>query len=139
METIDVMMDVGGVGALLVGIITLVVAVLTLRSARSAVQLAEARNEYLREEQTRLAQLREQLKALKEELVRERQERWSLQEELNQEQGERLEAQRRAEQAEQEALRGATQQLREQMDRYIQELEEDSRPGAMRNLGPCVG
>jgi uncharacterized membrane protein YhiD involved in acid resistance len=134
METIAVMMDVGGVGALLVGIVTLVVAVLTLRSARSAVQLAEARNEYLREEQTRLAQLREQHKTLKEELVRERQERWSLQEELNEEQGERLEAQRRAEQAEQEALRGATQQLREWMDHYLKELEEDTQPGIMRRV-----
>ena len=134
METIDVMMDLGGVGALLVGIVTLVVAVLTLRSARSAVQLAEARNEYLREEQTRLNQLREQHKTLKEELVRERQERWSLQEELNEEQGERLEAQRRAEQAEQEALRGATQQLRERMANYLKELEEGTQPGIMRRV-----
>ena len=126
--------DVVGVGALLVGIATLVVVVLTLRSAQSAAQLAEARNEYLREEQKRLDQLREQHKTLNEELVRERQERWSLQEQLNQEQGERLEAERRAEQAEQEALRGATQQLREQMDRYIQELEEDTRNGAMRRI-----
>ena len=130
MEVIDVV----GVGALLVGIATLVVVVLTLRSARSAAQLAEARNEYLREEQKRLDQLREQHKTLNEELVRERQARWSLQEQLNQEQGERFEAERRAEQAEQEALRGATQQLREQMDRYIQELEEDTRNGAMRRI-----
>jgi len=130
MEVIDVV----GVGALLVGIATLVVVVLTLRSAQSAVQLAEARNEYLREEQNRLDQLREQHKTLNEELVRERQERWSLQEQLNQEQGERLEAERRAEQAEQEALRGATQQLREQMNRYIQDLEEDTRSGTMRRI-----
>ena len=134
METIDVVIDLGAVGALLVGIVTLLVAVLTLRSARSAVQLAEARNEYLREEQTRLAQLREQHKTLKEELVRERQERWSLQEELNQEQGERLEAQRRAEQAEQEALKRATQQLRERMGHYLKELEEDTQPGIMRRV-----
>jgi septal ring factor EnvC (AmiA/AmiB activator) len=127
-------MDIVGAGALLVGIVTLVVAVLTLRNARSAVQLAEARNEYLREEQTRLAQLREQLKALEAELVRERQERWSLQEELNEEQGERLEAQRRAEQAEQEALRGATQQLRERMGHYLKELEEGTQPGLMRRV-----
>ena len=127
-------MDVVGAGALLVGIVTLCVAVLTLRSARSAVQLAEARNEYLREEQTRLAQLHEQLKVLKEELARERQERWSLQEELNQEHGKRLEAQRRAEQAEQEALMGATQQLRERMDHYLKELEEDTQPGVIRRV-----
>jgi uncharacterized membrane protein YhiD involved in acid resistance len=134
METIDVVIDLGAVGALLVGIVTLLVTVLTLRSARSAVQLAEARNEYLREEQTRLAQLREQHKTLKEELVRERQERWSLQEKLNQEHGERLEAQRRAEQAEQEALKRATQQLRERMGHYLKELEEDTQPGIMRRV-----
>ena len=127
-------MDVVGAGALLVGIVTLCVAALTLRSARSAVHLAEARNEYLREEQYRLAPLREQLKAQETELVRERQERWSLQEELNQEQGERLEAQRRAEQAEQEALRGATQQLRERMGHYLKELEEGTQPGLMRRV-----
>ena len=130
METVDVV----GAGALLVGIVTLCVAVLTLRSARSAVQLAEARNEYLREEQTRLAQLREQLKTLEAELVRERHERWSLQEELNQEHGQRLEAQLRAEQAEQEALMGATQQLRERMGHYLKELEEDTQPGLMRRV-----
>ena len=130
MEVIDVV----DVGALLVGLVTLVVVVLALRSAQSAAQLAEARNEYLREEQKRLDQLREQHKTLNEELVRERQERWSLQEQLNQEQGQRLEAQRRAELAEQEALRGATQQLREQMDRYLKELEEDTQPGLVRRI-----
>jgi hypothetical protein len=98
------------------------------------VQLAEVRNEYLREEQTRLAQLREQHKTLKEELARERHERWSLQEELNQEQGKCLEAQRRAEQAEQEALMGATQQLRERMGHYLKELEEDTQPGIIRRV-----
>jgi uncharacterized membrane protein YhiD involved in acid resistance len=130
MEPIDVV----GAGALLVGIVTLCVAALTLRSARNAVHLAEARNEDLREEQIRLAQLREQLKVLKEELVRERQERWSLQEDLNQEHGKRLEAQLRAEQAEQEALMGATQQLRERMDHYLKELEEDTQPGIIRRV-----
>jgi biopolymer transport protein ExbB/TolQ len=130
MEVIDVV----NVGALLVGIVTLVVAVLAMRSAQSAALLAEARNEYLLEEQKRLDQLREQHKTLNEELVRERQERWSLQEQLNQEQGQRLEAQRRAELAEQEALRGATQQLRKQMDRYLKELEEDTQPGLVRRI-----
>ena len=134
METSDIVMDLVDVGALLVGLVTLVVAVLALRSAQSAAQLAEARNEHLREEQYRLDQLREQHKTLNEELVRERQERWSLQEQLNQEQGQRLEAQRRAELAEQEALRGATQQLREQMDRYLKELEEDTQPGLVRRI-----
>ena len=127
-------MDVIGAGALLVGIVTLCVAVLTLRSAQIAVQLAEARNEYLREEQIRLAKPGEQLKVLETELVQERLERWSLQEELNQEHGERLEAQRRAEQAEQEALRGATQQLRERMANYLKKLEEDTDPGIMRRV-----
>src|SRR5918995_7520016 len=130
METIDVV----GAGALLVGIVTLCVTVLTLRSAQSAVHLAEARNEHLHEEQIRLSKPREQLKVLETELVQERQERWSLQEELNQEHGERLEAQRRAEQAEQEALRGATQQVRERMDYYLNELEEGTQPGLMRRV-----
>jgi biopolymer transport protein ExbB/TolQ len=134
METSDIVTNLVDVGALLVGLVTLVVAVLALRSAQSAAQLAEARNEYLRGEQKRLDQLREQHKTLNEELVRERQERWSLQEQLNQEQGQRLEAQRRAELAEQEALRGATQQLREQMDRYLKELEEDTQPGLVRRI-----
>jgi biopolymer transport protein ExbB/TolQ len=134
METSDIVTNLVDVGALLVGLVTLVVAVLALRSAQSAAQLAEARNEYLLEEQKRLDQLREQHKTLNEELVRERQERWSLQEQLNQEQGQRLEAQRRAELAEQEALRGATQQLREQMDRYLKELEEDTQPGLVRRI-----
>jgi uncharacterized membrane protein YhiD involved in acid resistance len=134
METSDVVMDLVGAGALLVGIVTLVVALLALRNAQSAVQLAEARNEYVREEQKRLDQLREQHKTLNEELARERQERWSLQEQLNQEQGQRLEAQRRAELAEQEALREATQQLRERMDRYLKELEEDTQPGLMSRV-----
>ena len=128
-------MDIVDVGALCVGVLILVVVVLTLRSVKSAVRLAEARNEYLREEQERLEQLREAHKVLEEELVRERQERWSLQEQLNQEQGQRLEAQRRAEQAEQEALKQATQQLREQMDHYLKELEEGTQPGLIRRVG----
>jgi Tfp pilus assembly protein PilN len=127
-------MDVVDVGTLCVGVLILVVVVLTLRSAKSAVRLAEARNEYLRQEQERLEHLREAHKVLQEELIRERKERWSLQEQLNQEQGQRLEAQRRAELAEQEALRGATQQLREQMDHYIKELEEGTQPGLIRRV-----
>ena len=127
-------MDIVDVGALCVGVLILVVVLLTLRSAKSAVRLAEARNEYLREEQERLEHLREAHKVLEEELVRERQERWSLQEQLNQEQGQRLEAQRRVEQAEQEALKQATQQLREQMDHYLKELEEGTQPGLIRRV-----
>jgi uncharacterized membrane protein YhiD involved in acid resistance len=127
-------MDIVGIGALCVGVLTLVVVLFTLRSAQNAVRLAELRNEYLREEQERLEHLREAHKVLQEELVRERQERWSLQEQLNQEQGQRLEAQRRAELAEQEALKQATQQLREQMDHYIKELEEGTQPGLIRRV-----
>jgi uncharacterized membrane protein YhiD involved in acid resistance len=134
METSDVMMDLGGVGALLVGIVTLCVAVLTLRSAQSAVHLAEARNEHLREEQIRLAKPLEQLKVLETELAQERLERWSLQEALNQEQGERLEAQRRVEQAEQEALKQTTRQLRERMVHYLKKVEEDTDPDNMRRV-----
>jgi uncharacterized membrane protein YhiD involved in acid resistance len=127
-------MDIVDVGALCVGVLILVVVLLTLRSAKSAVRLAEARDEYLREEQDRLGHLREVHKVLQEELVRERQERWSLQEQLNQEQGQRLEAQRRAELAEQEALQRATQQLREHMDHYLKELEEGTQPGLIRRV-----
>jgi uncharacterized membrane protein YhiD involved in acid resistance len=127
-------MDIVDVGALCVGVLILVVVLLTLRSAKSAVRLAEARDEYLREEQDRLSHLREVHKVLQEELVRERQERWSLQEQLNQEQGQRLEAQRRAELAEQEALQRATQQLREHMDHYLKELEEGTQPGLIRRV-----
>jgi uncharacterized protein (DUF3084 family) len=127
-------MDVVGAGALLVGIVTLCVAVLTLLSARIAVHLAEARNEDLREEQIRLAKPREQLKVLETELVQERLERWSLQEKLNQERGERSEAQRRAEQAEQEALKQITRQLRERMGHYLKKLEEDTDPGIVRRV-----
>ena len=127
-------MDVVWVGALLVCIVTLCVTVLTLRSAQIAVQLAEARNEDLREEQIRLAKPREQLKVLETELVQERLERWSLQEKVNQEHGERFEAQRRLEQAEQEALKQTTRQLREWMDHYLKKLEEDTDPGIMRRV-----
>ena len=130
MEPIDVV----GAGAMLVGIVTLCVAVLTLRGAQSAVHLAEARNEHLREEQYRLSKPLEQLKVLETELVQERLERWSLQEELNQEQGERLEAQRRVEQAEQEALKQTTRQLRERMEHSLKKLEEDTDPGNMRRV-----
>ena len=126
------MVDFVGVGTLFVVVLILVVAVLTLRNARRAAQLAEERNDYLLEEQTRLNALREEHQGLRKDLQSERQARWSLQEELKQERQERLEAQQRAEQAEQEALRGATQQLRERMDQYLNELEEEGRPDIRR-------
>jgi hypothetical protein len=66
------------VGTLLVGTAALVVGILTLRSARRVVGLAEDRMRYLREEQKRLEFLREERRALADELERERQERRSL-------------------------------------------------------------
>ena len=126
------MLDFVIIGTLFVGVVTLVVALLTLRNAQRAARLAEERNEYLLAEQTRLRALREEHQGLREDLQSERQARWSLQEQLKQERQERLEAQQRAEQAEQEALRGATQQLRERMDQYLNELEEEGRPDIRR-------
>jgi biopolymer transport protein ExbB/TolQ len=126
------MLDFLIIGTLFVGVVTLVVAMLTLRNAQRAAQLAEERNEYLLEEQTRLRALREEHQGLREDLQSERQARWSLQEELKRERQERLEAQQRAEKAEQEALRRATQQLREQMDHYLNELEEEGQPDIRR-------
>ena len=126
------MLDFVDVGNLVVSVVTLVVAALAMSNARRAARLAEERNEYLLEEQTRLARLREEHQGLREDLQKERQARWSLQEELKQERQSRLEAQQRAEQAEQEALRAATQQLRERMDHYLNELEEEGRPDIRR-------
>ncbi len=126
------MLDFVIIGTLVVGVVTLVVAGLTLRSAQRATQLAEERNEYLLEEQTRLRTLREEHQGLREDLQSERQARWSLQEQLKQERQAHLEAQQRAENAEQEALRRATQQLREQMDHYLNELEEEGQPDIRR-------
>jgi biopolymer transport protein ExbB/TolQ len=125
-------MDFIDVGTLVVGVITLVVAALALRSGRRAAHLAEERNEYLLQEQNRLGALREEHKGLREDLQRERQARWSLQEELTQERQERLEAQQKAEQAVQEALKAATQQLRVRMEHYLSELEEEEQPDIRR-------
>jgi signal transduction histidine kinase len=131
-EVFREMLDFVVVGTLFAVVITLVIGVLTLRNARRAAQLAEERNEYLLEEQTRLRALREEHQGLREDLQSERQARWSLQEELKQERQARVEAQQRAEKAEQEALRRATQQLREQMDHYLNELEEEGQPDIRR-------
>lgn len=131
------MADFVGLGLLivgLVGVITLVVAVLTLRSSRTAVWLAERRNEHLEEEKERLALLHQEHKSLYAELEQERQQRRSLEDELNHERQQRLEAQQSAERAQQEALKEAAQQLRERMDHYLGELEEkeDTEPGVRR-------
>jgi len=64
-----------GISILLVGVATLIVGILALRSARGSLGLAENRMEYLREEQDRLAFLREERQTLVEELKQERQER----------------------------------------------------------------
>jgi hypothetical protein len=108
----------------LIGVGTLVVAVLALRSSQTAVWLAERRHEHLEEERERLAVLNEEHKNLYEELERERQQRRSLEEELEHERQQRLEAEQKAERAHQEALKGAAQQLRKQMDHYLVELED---------------
>ncbi len=80
------------VGSLLtLGAAILVIAALTLQNARKYIELAEARMEHLREEQTRIVVfLREERRSMKEELEREREQR--------------LEAQRRAEWASRERL-----------------------------------
>ena len=135
------MADFVGFGLLfvgLVGVITLVVAVLALRSSQTAVWLAERRNEQLEEEKERLALLSEEHKRLYEELEQERHQRRSLEEELDHERQQRLEAEQRAERAQQEALKGATQQLREQMDHYLTELEEKESTDPGLGLLPSV-
>jgi uncharacterized protein (DUF3084 family) len=129
-----------GVGALLVvGTVALVVGVLTLRSARKAVGLAEDRMEYLREEQARLEHLHEEHRGLVEELEREREEHRGTKEGLERERRERREAQQRAERAEQEALRGAARRLRARIDGFVNDLEEEleeqaTSPGGIRRV-----
>ncbi len=120
-------MDPLNVGTLVLVIITLVVAVLALRDVRKIASLAEERIEYLHEEQERMKFHRETHKRLEGELERERQERLRMQEELEHERRRRLEALQKAEHAEQEATKKATQQLRERMDQYLKELDEDGR------------
>jgi len=123
-------MDLVGVASTLcVGVITLIVAVLTLWSARRAGKLAENLTEHQIEAQERL----ELVRTLRQELDREREECQRLHEELGQERREHLGTQQRAERAEQEALREATRQLRARMDDYLKELTEaDTWPGIRR-------
>ncbi len=109
-------------------VVTLVVAGLALRHVRKIASLTEERITELREEQERLQFFyHEKHKSLEGELERERQERLKAQETQEQEHQQRLEAQRQAEQAKQEATREATLQLRERMDQYLKELDEDGR------------
>jgi biopolymer transport protein ExbB/TolQ len=109
-------------------VVTLVVAGLALGHVRKIASLTEEHIGELREEQERLQFFYyEKHKSLEEELERERQERVEAQKNLEQEHQQRLEAQLQAEQAKQEAMREATLQLREQMDLYLKELDEDGR------------
>ena len=120
------------IGTLVVVIITLVVALLALRSARWTGELVAKREEKQLEEQEERFEI---IRGLRQGLDWERQERQSLREELEHERQERLRAQRRAEQAEQKAMREATQQLRARMDDYLKEIgEEGTWPGSIRRV-----
>ena len=129
---------VGLASTLCVGLVTLVVAVLTLRSTRRTGALAENLTEHQIEAQERLELIRnlhQELDKTRQELDRERQERQQLHEKLGQERQEHLRTQQRAERAEQEALREATRQLRARMDSYLKELSEaDTWPGGIRRV-----
>jgi biopolymer transport protein ExbB/TolQ len=123
---------------LCIGVLTLVVAVLTLRSARRAGELTENLTEHQLEGQERLELirgLRQELDQERQELDRERQQRQRLQEELGQERQAHLQAKQRIERAEQEALRTATRELRARIDDYLKELAEaDTLPGGIRRV-----
>ena len=120
------------IGTLVVVIITLVVALLALRSSRWAGEMAAKREENQLEEQEEPLEI---IRGLQQGLEWERQERQSLREELEHERQERLRAQRRAEQAEHKAMREATQQLRARMDDYLKEIgEEGTWPGSIRRV-----
>jgi len=109
-------------------VVTLVVAALCLRHVRKIASLTEERITELRQEQERLQSFnQEKYKGLEEELQRERQERSEAQGKLGQEQQQRLEAQRQAEQANQEVRREVTLQMREWVNNYLKELEENGR------------
>ena len=125
------------IGTLFVGVVTLMVALLALRSARRAGDLAgKCAEDHLEDQQERS----EIIRGLRQGMDWERKERQSLRVELDQERQEHLraqqqllQAQRRAEHAEQKALREATQQLRARMDDYLKEIgEEGTSPGIRR-------
>ncbi len=103
----EALLFIGLSSLLTVGVATLVMAALTLRSARKSVELAQNRMEYLREEQARLlAFVREEHQSFKEDLKREREQH--------------LEAQRRAERLNHERLL-----LRQDLGRVAEELEQE--------------
>jgi biopolymer transport protein ExbB/TolQ len=122
------------VGTLFVGVLTLLFAVLAWRSAQRSVALAQKREEYLIEEQKRMEFMRQEHRSLQEELQSEREELQNVQQALKRERQERLQAQHNAEVAHQEALREATQQLRERMGNYLQELEETGSRADIRRV-----
>ncbi len=130
LETVDYI----GVGTLFVGVLTLLFAVLAWRSAQRSVALAEKRDEYLIEERERMEFMRQEHRSLQEELQSEREELQNVQQALKRERQERLQAQHNAEVAHQEALREATQQLRERMGNYLQELEETGSRADIRRV-----
>src|SRR5688572_14141675 len=76
------MMDLLLPGVLLVSIVTLVIAIGTLRSSRRSEDLGEDRYELLRDQRDRLEMLREERRMLTEELERESRERRQLTEYL---------------------------------------------------------
>ncbi len=136
------------VGTLLVAsAAALVVGILALRSARRVAGLAEERMRYLREEHKRLEFLRQERRALADELERERQERrgpWP-DEPPERAREARLEARQRVERAGQEARsaftsrRAAAGGHARRLDDHLEELEDDDDddawpPGGMRRV-----
>jgi hypothetical protein len=89
---------------LLVGIVTLFVAVVTLRSPRRSEALGEARHEILRDQHERSELMREERRALAEELERESRERQLFMEDLR---PHLLEVLKRKRQARTESANGA--------------------------------
>jgi biopolymer transport protein ExbB/TolQ len=130
----EVLLDIPSLvsfGTLFVVIATLVVAVLALRSARQAGEIADNHAKQQLEEQEHF----EIIRGLRQGLDWERQERQSLHEALEQARQELLEAQQRAEHAEQNAMREATRQLRARMDDYLKELgDQDTWPSGIRRV-----
>ena len=129
------------VGILLASILTLGVAIRSLRSSRRSEALGEDRYELLRDQHERLEFLREERQMLIEELERHTRERDQLMEllgkpppqlveDLKRERGEHLEAQERLENLKQERLRLEQElhQLKEQLERERQgRLESQQR------------
>jgi DNA repair exonuclease SbcCD ATPase subunit len=126
------MIDVLLPAVLVVGLVTLAVGVLTLRSTRRSEELGEGRYEFLRDQHNRLEVLREERQVLVDELKRESQERQQFTELLGEEIRSRLveglaqaregsiEHARRTEEQERERL-----QLEEKLQQLNEELERE--------------